>query len=285
MRNDRRFGLLKKTLRSISLLVFILGCTPVVESPLVEIPVESISYIEIAPDLVVRHIQDGVFEFTHSFPWDANSLAVVMGEHLVLVDTPYTPKATKEVLDWLETQVGPKDVIAINTHFHLDNLGGNQFLAEQGIPIYGSDLIVQLLADRGQTSLDQTITWLQANEDPRYAEVLSRLKLTPPTEIFNIHAGLDLEFGGEPLQVFYPGPGHTSDNVVVYFPAHKLLFGGCMIIGWEAIGNTMDADLFAWPASVRNLKQFEFDILVPGHGERLDPDLIEHTLDLLSRNQ
>ena len=58
-----------------------------------------------------------------------------------------------------------------------------------------------------------------------------------------------------------------------------------MIIGWEAIGNTMDADLIAWPESVRNLKQFEFDILVPGHGERLDPGLIEHTLDLLSGSQ
>jgi len=106
------------------------------------------------------------------------------------------------------------------------------------------------------------VTWLQANEDPRYAEMLSRLKSTPPKEIFNIHAGLDLEFGGETLQVIYPSPAHTSDNMVVYFPACKLLFGGCMIIGWEAVGIITDADLTAWPESVCDLRQFQFDILV-----------------------
>jgi hypothetical protein len=29
--------------------------------------------------------------------------------------------------------------------------------------------------------------------------------------------------------VFFPGAAHSADNVVVYFPKKRLLFGGCMI--------------------------------------------------------
>jgi metallo-beta-lactamase class B len=238
--------------------------------------------LRINEDLSVRMIQDGAYVFAHAFPWRANSLAVVMGDHLVLVDTPWTPQATEEILAWLEEQVGQKQVIAINTHFHLDNLGGNAYLVEQGIPVYGSEMTVQLVAERGPAMLAQTVEWMWDNEDPRYAEAFADFELVPPTDLFDINVGLELTFDGETLQVYYPGPAHAPDNVVVYFPERKLLFGGCMIIGWDAVGNTSDADLDAWPDSVRNLEQFDFEILVPGHGERLDPGLIEHTLNLLA---
>lgn len=239
------------------------------------------SYI-IDQELSVRKIQEDVYLFAHAYPWRANSLAVVMGDHLVLVDTPWTPAATREMLTWLENQVGPKEIVAINTHFHLDNLGGNSYLNERDIPIYGSDLTVELLAERGQATLDQVVTWHQSEGNFQFAETIKNLTLTPPTYVFNLQDGLNLKFDGESVQVYYPGPAHAPDNVVVYFPDRKLLFGGCMIIGWDGIGNTTDADLAAWPESVRKLEQFDFDILVPGHGERLDSSLVEHTLNLLS---
>jgi metallo-beta-lactamase class B len=262
-------------------LVLLVGCSSQAGSQPIDIPVAIDSYIEIAPDLEVRHIQEGAFVFTHTFPWEANSLAVIVGDHLILVDTPWTPQATQEMLEWLDDQLGPRDVIAINTHFHLDNLGGNEYLVEQGIPIYGSTLTAQLLSERGDAMLAQLVEWTQANEDPRYAEGFASFSLLPPTELFDLDDGLELSFGGENIQVYYPGPAHAPDNVVVYFPDRKLLFGGCMIIGWDAVGNTADADLEAWPESVRNLSQFDFDILVPGHGDRLDPGSVEHTLKLL----
>jgi glyoxylase-like metal-dependent hydrolase (beta-lactamase superfamily II) len=270
-----------KALKWIFVFVLLVGCAPQVEAQPISLPVDPKTYVEITPDLKARHIQEGVFVITHSFPWDANSLAVVMGDHLMLVDTPWTPQATEAMLTWLEAQVGSKEVVAINTHFHLDNLGGNQFLVGRDIPVYGSDLTVELLAERGRASLDQTVQWLQAEGDPRFAQTLASLELIPPREVFDIHEGLQLEFGDQSLEVYYPGPAHSPDNLVVYFPEHKILFGGCMIIGWDQIGNTADADLAAWPASVRQLKQFDFDVLIPGHGARLDPGLLTHTLALL----
>ena len=54
-----------------------------------------------------------------------------------------------------------------------------------------------------------------------------------------------------------------------------------MILGGDSLGNTADADLANWPKAVRSLSAYPVDVVVPGHGERLDPELIPHTLDIL----
>jgi glyoxylase-like metal-dependent hydrolase (beta-lactamase superfamily II) len=201
---------------------------------------------------------------------------------LVLVDTPYTPEATKRALEWIEQRLGERDVTAINTGFHYDNLGGNSYLIEQGIPIYGAALTRDLLAERGEAVRSMTLEWLQGAEYQRYREGHATLPYRAPTHLFELADGLTLDFGGEAVHVYYPGATHAPDNVAVHFPERRLLFGGCMILGGDKVGNTADADLAAWPASVRTLNRFDVDVLVPGHGERLDPGLLDHTLTLLA---
>jgi metallo-beta-lactamase class B len=239
---------------------------------------------DLGEDLYLRQIQKGVYIITHEFPWAANSMVVEMADStLVLVDTPYTPEATKAALDWIQERLGRRRVVAINTGFHHDNLGGNSYLIEVGIPIYGSDLTAELLEERGDQMRAQTLDWLKKPEYARYYGVHEALPYVPPNHLFPIEEGLELQFGDEAVQVYYPGPSHSPDNVVVYFPRKKILFGGCMIIGWDDVGNTTDADLEAWPNSVSKLSRFDFDVLVPGHGQRLDPGLLEHTIELLTQ--
>ena len=244
---------------------------------------ESYERFDLAEDLYVRQVKEGVFVITHSFPWAGNSMIVEMGNgDLVLVDTPYTPEATRVILEWIEARVGKRQITAINTGFHYDNLGGNSYLVERGIPVYGSDLTARLLDERGEEMRAMTLDWLQAPRYQLYREAHQTLPYVAPTHLFDVREGLQLTFGDEIAQVYYPGPSHSPDNVVVYFPDRKILFGGCMIIGMDEVGNTSDADIAAWPESVRALGRFDFNVLVPGHGDRLDPGLLEHTVDLLA---
>lgn len=244
---------------------------------------------EIDAEMEARVIQEGVFLVTHAFPWPHNSLMVWSDETLLLVDTPYTPEATEALLRWFKeqralTQLGNSDyeIAAINTGFHYDNLGGNRYLIEQGIPVYGSELTARLIEERGEALRELTLTWLSAPADRRYYEAHEQLSYVAPTKRFDVEDGLEITFGGETVQVLYPGPSHTPDNVVVYFPARKLLFGGCMILAGDKVGNTADADMEAWPESVRSLMDLDVDMVVPGHGDRLDPGLIAHTIELLT---
>lgn len=240
--------------------------------------------IDLAEDLYVREVRAGVFVITHAFPWPGNSMLVEMANgSLVLVDTPYTPEATQTVLKWASEQFGERDIVAINTGYHYDNLGGNAYLLEQGIPVYGSDLTAQLLAERGDALRAMTLDWLQDPADKAYYDAHASLPYVAPDHTFALEDGLHLTFGDEAVEVYFPGPTHAPDNVVVYFPDRKVLFGTCMIIGGDKVGNTSDADMAAWPESVRKLKRFDVEVVVPGHGERLDPQLIEHTVALTSR--
>lgn len=64
---------------------------------------------------------------------------------------------------------------------------------------------------------------------------------TPSDKTFR--SDMLLTYGPSSLEVFYPGPGHTPDNSVVYLPAHKLLYGGCFIKSKESVslGNIEEA--------------------------------------------
>jgi glyoxylase-like metal-dependent hydrolase (beta-lactamase superfamily II) len=186
------------------------------------------------------------------------------------------------VLAWCRRQFGERQVVAINTGYHVDNLGGNQALLEAGIPVYGSDLTVKLLKERGEQT---RLTTLKLIGDPSstYYAAHARMKFMPPNHTFPIQDGLKLSFGDDVVRVFYPGPTQAPDKVVVYFPARKLLFGSCMILGGDRLGNTAEADMKQWPGAIRKLEQFPADVIVPGHGERLDPGLMRNTLDLLEK--
>jgi metallo-beta-lactamase class B len=93
--------------------------------------------------------------------------------------------------------------------------------------------------------------------------------------------------GNTTLRVYYPGEGHTRDNVVVWFPGKKILFGGCFIKSLDAkgLGNIADANLDQWPNSVRTLDSIFSDarLVIPGHQSSGGKELLRHTLDLLEK--
>jgi len=65
---------------------------------------------------------------------------------LLLVNTPYTSAATARLLTWIEVRYGRRPLTAVNTHFHVDALGGNAALVAAGARIYGSDATARLVA-------------------------------------------------------------------------------------------------------------------------------------------
>ena len=222
------------------------------------VPSGSGAIVRLSPELTVRSPAPRVYVVTHDRPYPANSVVVEARDGtLVLVGSPYTAEATRVVLAWLQRKFGARRRVAIDTHFHEDaGIGGNPVYREAGIPIYGSELTVGLLAERTPGAV-------------------------PPDHVFPLERGLELDFG-EPVKVAFPGPGHSRDNVVVHFPSERLLVGGCLVKAGDAIGNTADADLPRWASSVRGLASYDVDWIVPGHGERLDRGLIAHTIEVVS---
>src|SRR5690606_14098482 len=86
---------------------------------------------------------------------------------------------------------------------------------------------------------------------------------------------------GVRIELFHPGAAHAPDNVVVWLPEARVLFGGCMVREADTMhpGNLSDADLDAWPGAMDRLveRYGSASIVVPGHGRPGGPELLRHT--------
>jgi metallo-beta-lactamase class B len=247
---------------------------------------DDVKRIVLNEDLSITEIEKDVFVINHSFPWSSNSLLVLTSKSdCVLVNTLCDNQGTKLLIDWIKNNFGEVNLVAINTGFHVDNLGGNEYLLSRDIAVYGSNLTAKLVAERGQTEKNRLLEGFKSLENKKYYDAYKGLTFVPPNHIFDINEGLHLKIGDEDVNVFYPGPSHTIDNVVVYFSKRKILFGGCMIKSLDSkdAGNTADADMKQWPRSVEKIQEKYKDakIVVPGHGNYGDTALIKHTIELL----
>lgn len=255
---------------------------PLVDLPGSGKPTNPYLPIQLSDELVIHSLSEGVFLVTHSFPWPCNSL-VVQCENgdVYLVDTPCSPEATGQVIQWMKQNIIPERIISIVTGFHIDNLGGVSYLVENGIPVHGSDLTVQLLKTDAKRSHDAMLAWLK---DSPLFEYYANLVLQAPNRVFAIHDGLLLKSGDETIEVWFPGASHSPDNTTVYFHSKKILFGGCAVKSADSnnLGNTFDADIENWPNAIDALIQRypEATLVVPGHGKQGDRKLLFHTRSL-----
>ncbi len=221
--------------------------------------------IELSKDVEINSLAPGIWRhvtYKEMAGWGrvpANGLIVVDGEHAALVDTPWTPEQTAILLDWVEKNLKAKVEAVVASHSHVDCLGGLAEAHKRGIRSIGLEKTRGLALASG---------------------------VEAPKETF---AGArKLAVGGRELELYYPGPGHTVDNIVTWIAGEKVLFGGCLVKAADAtdLGNTAEADLAAWPATLANVKERcpGARLIVPGHGDPGGPELIDHTLELIKKN-
>lgn len=215
----------------------------------------------VPPKVELHALGDGVWVHTSWQVVDgnrvpSNGLLIETGEGLILVDTPWNDAQTTELLRLGNERFGRGVRLAIITHAHEDRIGGIRSLLPAGVRVVSTGMTADMAARAGYP----------------------RPEALPST-------GYRLSLGGILLELYYPGPGHTRDNAVVWLPKQKILFGGCLIksTGSNSLGNVADADLPAWPETLRHLLDHfaGIRIVVPGHGPWGGPELIHHTLELL----
>lgn len=262
-------------------LALLLPCTAVAGDTRA-VSAQILETVEPAPGLLLRKIGDGAYVVTHSIPVPCNALLVEMPDGtLVLAGSTWTEQAAQQLLDWAHDKWGERPIVAINTGYHVDNLGGNHALRMAGIPIYGSELTARLLAENGERQRAQLLRMIGGETAPDYA-LHAANPYEPPTHLFSLNEGLTLRFGGEEVRVIFPGHTQAPDKVVVYFPARRLLFGGCAVVGGPRLGNLAEANLQEWRCAIRQLAALPCNVVVPGHSPRLGADLLQHTERLLT---
>ncbi|MCE5269866.1 subclass B1 metallo-beta-lactamase [bacterium] len=221
--------------------------------------------VKLTDDLEVTKLSDNVYlhvsykdlpQYGGRVP--ANGLVYVNQGRAFMIDTPWDDALTGRLIDWVQDSLHVKLDVVVPTHWHADCMGGLAEVQRRGIASFALDKTCAIARSKG---------------------------LPVPQHEFS--AELRKKFGSRMVICYYPGAGHTVDNIVVYLPAEKILFGGCLVKELKAkgLGNLEDAVVDAWPHSLNNvLKRFPGCRLVaPGHGACGDPGLIRHTLELTAQ--
>jgi metallo-beta-lactamase class B len=217
--------------------------------------------IRLRDDVTVRRLAEGVWLHTTYFDIaglkhvPANGLIVIDGKDALMIDLPWTDEQTGVLFDWVARERKAAVRKVVPTHSHTDCAGGLAEAHRRGADSF---------------ALEKT------------AEILKQTNKPVPKNWFTER--MSLSCGDIRVELAFLGGGHTVDNIVAWIPARKILFGGCLVKAQNAanLGNTEEADLTNYPATLEKVKQrySEAKIVVPGHGEPGGLDLIDHTIYL-----
>jgi len=190
----------------------------------------------------------------------SNSMYLITDKGAVMFDTPWDTTQFQPLLDSIQLRHHTNVVLCIATHFHDDRTAGLDFLKQKGITTYSSKQTFDLCREHNEKQAQYFFT-----KDTTFI------------------------FGNHRFLTYYPGEGHTKDNIVIWFDDEKVLYGGCLVKSTEAkdLGYLGDANLSEWAATVANvIKRFPNpQYVIPGHFGWADNKGLDHTLRLLEDHE
>lgn len=242
--------------------VFLLLCISISNSVLYSQEKEFV----LSPELTVVKLNDAAYLHISQLNLGdgksvgCNGLVYLDGNQCVVIDTPCDDEQSNDLLNFIEDSLKAKVEFVVPTHWHVDCLGGLKAFHNRDIPSYGLNLTKKFAEESGDE---------------------------PPQIVFD--SSLNKRINSKSVELKYFGPGHALDNITVWFPHDKILFGGCMMkatnVNW--IGNLSDADLNKWDVTVEKVKENygDAEIVIPGHAEVGNSEIFDHTVEVVRNHQ
>src|SRR4029453_7011500 len=132
-----------------------------------------------------------------------NAGFVVGDDRVLLFDTFFTPNALQDLLMVIDSEIKKPVKYAVNSHYHLDHTGGNQLLAQLGVPIIGHDRLIEWQTTKNRRFLPAPEELLK-----RIADVKKQLNETPADQA-DKRAQLERQF--RRLDAMTRSEEHTSE--------------------------------------------------------------------------
>ena len=198
----------------------------------------------------------------HITPLDSN-IYIINNTLLIDTSTGHHTALIKKALDTLG--ITHDDITCIiNTHTHIDHIGGNHLFKNAKIMMHES----------AKTTL----------KEPTLKNTFSKYFNTT-LKNSEIHIPLNdrdtIRAKGTKLEIIHT-PGHSPDSISIYMPDQKYLFTG------DAIPVRFDKKLSVYiknretsKETLQKLHNLEINMLLPGHGKTIDnPQQIKELLNL-----
>lgn len=204
------------------------------------------------PEQRFVEVADGIVAVVHGdgSMGVANAAVVQDGTHALVVDTMLLPEMARQMIAEIGRRGARVDAV-LNTHHHLDHVGGNA--AFTGVPIASHPKAAGLI-----TAMSDEVHLL-APRFPRFAERLAGLQLRAPDLGLD---RVDLPLGGQFLSF---ADAHAPMDVAVWLPGQRVLLAGDLC-SCEVVPLTIHGRLSGWIAALDALVSLRPAVVIPGHG-------------------
>ena len=188
----------------------------------------------------------------------ANGMYLLINNGVVLFDTPWDTTQFQPLLDSIKLRHNKNVTMCIATHWHSDRTEGLEYYKNKGIRTYTTSLTDEL----------------SKKNNKKRAEYLIE-----KDTIFNV--------GQYTFETYYPGQGHTADNIVIWFDKEKILYGGCLIKGADAenLGYLGDANVTEYFSTLKKVQQKcpNPKFIIISHSEWDNINSLKHSIKLAKK--
>ncbi|MBZ5613599.1 MAG: MBL fold metallo-hydrolase [Acidobacteriia bacterium] len=201
--------------------------------------------------------------------------ASVGEDGIVIVDDQYAPLAEK-IQQALKGVTDKPVRFIINTHYHEDHVGGNEFFQKQA-SIIAHDNVRKRLEEGGQAGNGASVHF-EAKAQPKDA-----------LPIITFDHDITVHLNGEDIRALHFPAGHTDGDSVIYFPKSNVVHMGDDFVtyGFPFIdvdsGGSIDGMISGVEGAIAQLPP---DVkIIPGHGQVSNLDDVRAYVKMLKETR
>lgn len=204
------------------------------------------------PTQRICEVADGIWTVVHGQGevGVANATFVIEREQTLVIDTMTFPAMALTMAEEITRRGGRVDVV-LNTHHHIDHVGGNGVFADSCILAHPTSI--------GALQKLGLPLPVYHRLMPHFKDHFADLELVLPAPL---PARLALPRGGE-LLVFTPA--HTPADLAVWFPLSRVLIAGDICFN-GVVPLAVNSLISGWLAALDSLIALQPEVVVPGHG-------------------
>jgi glyoxylase-like metal-dependent hydrolase (beta-lactamase superfamily II) len=193
----------------------------------------------------------------------ANAVFVVGDDGVIIIDTPPSADSTgkmgtapaEQLLAEIRRRTQLPIKFVVNTHYHLDHVGGNRVYSDAGALVMAHRNVRRWIHTENLKFFGKDLT----QDQKSFIE-----SMTAPAAVYD--DAVDLYIGSRQVQL-RTFPGHTGGDTVVVIPDLKVVVTGDLYWG-KTLPNMVDALSKPWIDTLEALAQrFPDYTFIPGHGD------------------
>jgi cyclase len=204
------------------------------------------------PEPAVEEVAAGVYAYVQlDGSWGLNNCGFLVGrDGVTVIDTCFTERRTRGQIAAIGAVTDKPLRTLVNTHHHGDHTHGNFLLP--AATIIGHERCREEVLASGHiaSAFFQGVEW-------------GDLEVRPPFVTFTDELAVHVD--ERKIELQFMGPAHTTNDIVAWLPAERLLFAGDLVFSGGTpfvVMGSVSGSL----AALERLSALRPDVIVPGHG-------------------